>query len=126
MKLPSTKMIFVYGTLKQGHLRSHLLANQQYLGEFQTEKGYSLYNCGSFPGIISTKSNDFAYGEIWEIQEDCLPYLDKIEGSPFLFKLQLIKIDNVPFEVYAYFWQKSTDGLTKCGPYWSKTMEKEP
>lgn len=119
----ATKLLFVYGTLKQGHFRSHLLEGQKFLGEFQTEKGYSLYNIGSFPGIISTDNDNVVNGEIWEIDEEYFSYLDRIEGSPFLFKLQSVKIKNVPLEVYSYFWQKNTDGLVECGPTWTKERE---
>jgi gamma-glutamylaminecyclotransferase len=112
--------IFVYGTLKTGHCRSHLLADQKFVCDAETEDGYAIFNCGGFPGLVESETG-IVEGEIWQVDEQYVDYLDKIEGSPFLYKLEPVKIngfENIP--AYAYFWQKSTEKLKKCGPIWKK------
>lgn len=118
------KLLFVYGTLKKDHLRSQILFDQKFVGNFRTTKGYKLYNIGRFPGIIEVPDSDsYVEGELWSVDEDYFDYLDRIEGSPTLFKLQKIQIEGTIYETFAYFWQRGVEGLEECGPIWTKDKE---
>lgn len=61
----------------------------------------------------------FVEGEVWDVDEQYIEYLDRVEGSPYLYKLQPIKVEGLN-SVSAYFWQKNTKNLKECGPVWKK------
>ena len=78
-------ILFVYGTLKRGHRLNGFLSNAAYLGEaFTTGK---LYNLGSYPGMVW--GDGIVYGEVYEV--DDFATLDRVEGTPTLYKRELQK-----------------------------------
>lgn len=118
-------MLFVYGTLKRGHCRSSLLSSQKFISNIKTESNYKIFNCGGFPGLVSNQEG-CVEGELWEVSEDYIEYLDHVEGSPYLYKLEPVKVSSVvPVDnVFSYFWQKSIVGLDDCGPIWTTEGER--
>ena len=74
-------LVFVYGTLKRGDVRSGSLVGAAFLGEAVTEPGYRMYNCGSYPGLIAVDADGVAIrGEVYDIWPECLARLDDVEG----------------------------------------------
>ena len=111
--------IFVYGTLKKGHCRSNVLDGQTFLGEALTSNIYRLFNCGSYPGFVKCEAGISIEGELWEVNEDCLAKLDRIEGIPFLYKRDKVLLVSHPEEeVETYFFQQDTSNLKDCGSSW--------
>lgn len=80
-------LIFVYGTLKQGHRNNYLLSEAKYLGSGTTKDKYGLYKAtnGSFPFMITSKQNGRIPGELYEIDKDTEDELDILEGYPNLY-----------------------------------------
>lgn len=81
-------VLFVYGTLKSGFNRHHALQEERYLGTAVTLPKYRMFAYGGFPALISDQSpgadqmelNKPAYGELWEVSQECFRALDHIEG----------------------------------------------
>lgn len=131
------KLVFVYGTLKRGFSRHSALAEQRYLGVAFTEPKYSIFHISGFPALVedSVLAKEI-WGELYEVNQECLSKLDEIEGvSSNLFRRQPIAIArynllNLPMtkEVFAdlhkntaeaYFYQRDTSGARDCGHCWT-------
>ena len=120
------RLLFVYGTLKQGHPRCKHLSGQRYLGTARTSQSYSMYKVSnSFPGLVEAFTSHPAqriYGEMYEVDGDCLDILDDIEGvSEGMYKRMDIMVedmnlsnlpifsDNVLLWIDFIFWFSSTN-----------------
>jgi gamma-glutamylaminecyclotransferase len=111
--------LFVYGTLKRGQRRHHLLADQEFRGLARTLPRYRLYDCGSYPGLVIDDEHGLAVeGEWWRIDAALLPALDQYEGAPLLFRRQAIELDGVAGPVIAYFYQGRVAAFRDRGPRW--------
>jgi len=87
-------LLFVYGTLKKGHKRHHLLGGASLVGRGYIE-GFSMYSInGMFPAIVPAPTgNGKVYGEIYEVTEDILEECDFIEGvHNNLYRRELVPV----------------------------------
>jgi gamma-glutamylcyclotransferase (GGCT)/AIG2-like uncharacterized protein YtfP len=98
----------------QGGVRHRVLAEQRFLGEGRTHPQYALYDLGAYPGLVSSESGRMIHGELYEIDDSLIARLDRIEGAPDLFRLDPILIEDHPGDVFAYFYQGSIDGCSRC------------
>ena len=71
--------VFVYGTLKKGFGNHDLLKSSKFLGEAYIRA--QLYSLGGLPVAIE-KSSSFVFGEVYEVTDDILDLLDRLEGHP--------------------------------------------
>ena len=138
-------LVFVYGTLKSGFSRNHALNGQRYLGTAQTEPEYGMYAYGGFPGMVDKSQADQSqvqasssiYGELYEVDEECVKSLDKIECvDSDLFErkpinLKELHLTRLPLfqntfdfiekrQAYAYIFRRSVAGCADCGSFWSR------
>lgn len=102
-------LLFTYGTLRRGESRHRHIRDQRFLGEYRTEPLYVLipgpdYPCLRLPRDGETPAS--VPGELYEIDEALLPLLDQVEGSPWLFKLEPIRVHGLDRPVFAYFFQQ--------------------
>ena len=112
--------VFIYGTLKKGQCRGHVLSEQKSLGKAETTPEYTLFDCGAYPALVNTGSTSIQ-GELYEVDEKCLNILDRIEGAPFLYQLQKVNLKSHPdIQAKSYFFQQSTKSLKECGICWPK------
>ena len=79
-------IIFTYGTLMKGEVRSHVLNSEEYLGDAVLED-HGLLELGTFPGIVK-KEGYKVYGEVYKVSEDKKAELDWIEGEGYLYKFE--------------------------------------
>ena len=80
---PSTRKVFVYGTLMNGEDNHHFLENSKCLGKAAIE-GYDMYNVGGFyPAIIP--GNARIIGELYEVPNEDMPSIDILEGEGSLY-----------------------------------------
>ena len=122
-----TKLI-TYGTLKSGFINEPLLSNEKFLGKaVLTESKFLLYEIHgnyAFPALVESKSGVGyqVYGELYEVSERCLEYLDMIEGvSHGLYARTPVKVlceDGQEVEAIAYCFLRSTADLKSVGPVW--------
>lgn len=71
--------LFVYGTLKRGYGNHRLMHGAKFLGEAIIE-GHVIHDFGGCPGIRPAEKKYHVSGELYEITEDMLPRLDRLEG----------------------------------------------
>ena len=74
--------MFVYGTLKRGHQRNHVLADQTFVGKATTAADYRMVDLGSYPGLteVDPGTGVQVRGEIYQVDRACLQQLDQIEA----------------------------------------------
>lgn len=133
-----TSLLFVYGTLKNGHSRFKNLSKQRYIGIAKTSPEYSMYQVQTYPALVKCNNGRKIYGELYEVDSECLKVLDNIEGVDFnLFKreeiiLEEISIINLPLsqicfsnlyqkKAEAYLYQRPIDELKNMGIFWPLT-----
>ena len=115
-------LVFVYGTLKRGDIRSGLLKNEKFLGEAVTVAAYRMVDCGSYPGLVEATQDGLAIeGEFYNVSLSCLARLDEEEGVDIgLYERRLVQLQP-PFaeqNAEAYFYLGDCDGLRDCGVRW--------
>jgi gamma-glutamylaminecyclotransferase len=87
-----TTRIFVYGSLRRGERANGLLADATFVGEARTAVGFTLYDLGSFPGVV--RCGDRAVlGELYEVDDATLERLDRYEGHPHFYLRQAIDLE---------------------------------
>jgi len=115
-------LIFVYGTLRRGGCRHHLLQGAQWVGDAVTQARYRLYDCGEYPAMIEAQEGRAIRGELWKISEDLLPRIDFEEGlAEGLYERRSIDVyfDKEWHKAIAYLYKRSVVGLRDLGESWS-------
>ncbi len=79
--LTTLNALFVYGTLKEGHLRSSMWPHAPQSIEPAMVRG-RLLDLGAYPGLI--EGDEWILGELWTLAEHHMPrtlaVLDEVEG----------------------------------------------
>ena len=123
----SPVLLFIYGTLKRGHCRAPLLAEQRFLRSVHTKPIYQLIHCGSYPGLVGAGASDATAieGELWEVSRDCLASLDHEEGVDVgLYQRAAIEIEGLSQRVEGYLYLHDTTLLADCGDCWTLKLER--
>ncbi|HEV3257174.1 MAG TPA: gamma-glutamylcyclotransferase family protein [Gemmataceae bacterium] len=109
----------VYGTLKRGFRNHRLLERQQFIREAVTLPRYRLFDRGAYPCLVEDAEAGVAVqGELWKIDTEILPLLDRLEGVPDLFIRREIVIEAFPEPVVAYFYKGHVSRYRDCGACW--------
>lgn len=88
--------VMVYGTLKRGIQNHHLLQGADYVGEAYTIECYKMFNVG-FPIIRETEQDGHAvYGEVYDVSDEILAKLDKLENNGVMYDRKIIQIAYPP------------------------------
>jgi gamma-glutamylcyclotransferase (GGCT)/AIG2-like uncharacterized protein YtfP len=92
VKLPNKTQVFVYGTLRTNQHNAHLLYTSEKLGLAQTIDKFMMFNVG-FPlcrlvneGEEGHHNGGFIKGEVYEVSDEVLAKLDRLEGHPNFYK----------------------------------------
>ncbi|HID27623.1 MAG TPA: gamma-glutamylcyclotransferase [Methanosarcinales archaeon] len=112
--------LFVYGTLKRGCSRHHVMQkyNAIYLGETITTEKFALIKIGNYPGVIK-KSRYQIHGELYCISDSLLARLDIIEGVPYLYKREKVALASEEEAIlYFYVGVYSKSDILDTG-YWN-------
>jgi gamma-glutamylcyclotransferase (GGCT)/AIG2-like uncharacterized protein YtfP len=110
-------MIFVYGTLKQGYWNNRLVAGSELVATGRTYKMFQMNDVG-FPLIFEpvkgmTKMMGQVKGEVYDVSDEVLAMLDRLEGHPHKYKRTELDILTGPessVKAEAYVWQRSPIG----------------
>lgn len=101
--------IFVYGSLRYGGRLNHIMKRYaRFLRQAKTKKEFSLISLGAFPALISG-GNTEVVGEIYEMTDQVLAYLDQIEQHPDGYTRTKIKLSDNSL-VEAYLFNHEVDG----------------
>jgi len=93
--------VFVYGTLLRGQVNHDLLAGAACLGSHRTAAAFTLYNLGTYPGLVRGGVTAVA-GEVYRINGATLRRLDELEEYPRLYGRLLIPTPYGGTWVYHY------------------------
>jgi gamma-glutamylaminecyclotransferase len=80
--------VFVYGTLMSGMPNNRLLATAKLIGPDKIgSEGLAMVSLGRFPGLVESDIHDgdetkVITGEVWEVDDETLANLDRLEGAP--------------------------------------------
>lgn len=112
--------VFVYGSLKKGFHNHSLIKDCEFLGDGRLE-GATMYKMGSVPyPSIKLGTEDYVFGEIYEVDTVTLYQLDRLEGytgkygDHNLYNRMLCSVRNLvtseEYDCYVYVWaQKISD-----------------
>jgi gamma-glutamylcyclotransferase (GGCT)/AIG2-like uncharacterized protein YtfP len=82
-----THRVFVYGTLRRGHVNHFLLETSNFIGEAATLRPYWMITTGGFPVVLDAVPADFGFpplaiaGEIYHVDDATLEQLDRLEAK---------------------------------------------
>lgn len=82
-------LVFVYGTLRRGSAgaMSSRFPDSQFISEAKVHG--SLYDLGSYPGLLLNESNSLVVGEVYEVDDETLSMLDDFEASSNYLRKQV-------------------------------------
>ena len=80
--MEQNQLIFVYGSLRQGHGNHHLLKGAFCYGTGQTVNKCAMYVVSGYPYVTSSEERYPIVGELYAIDDAMLEKLDKMEGHP--------------------------------------------
>ncbi|MDB5312948.1 MAG: gamma-glutamylcyclotransferase [Gemmataceae bacterium] len=111
-------ILFLYGSLKRGHINHRQMAGQEYLGEVVTEPRYRVLDLGKYPGLIRDDVAGLAVrGELWAVSADHLPGLDAFEGGEGLYARSPVAVVGQS-GVETYFWLGEVPEGVRSGSEW--------
>ena len=86
--------IFVYGTLRKGMGNHHLLEGSGFLGMGETVVRYGMYVLPGGIPYVKRRSGMKAVivGEVYEVDEDTLRRIDRLEGHPDFYRRRLVPV----------------------------------
>ena len=93
--------VLVYGTLKRGGALNRALSSSTFLGEETTPPEYTMAKLGWFPGV-RREGDTPIQGEVFEIDDETLQQLDRVEGYPTLYTRELIDTSFGRAWIYLY------------------------
>lgn len=110
--------VFVYGTLKMGHVNNHILSDAKFISDGKTCDKFQMYPVlgGAYPFVIKSEKVNHIVGEVYEVREQAiLDSLDVLEGYPeyYLKELTDIVIDNGEI-VQALTYFKNEENYPDC------------
>ena len=82
-----------------------------YIGEYALD-GYSMYDLGSFPGIVQDRRDRRVLGEVYEVTPEQIPFMDNYEGEGNLYirKEECVHNENSCLYANAYIYNSVPSG----------------
>jgi gamma-glutamylcyclotransferase (GGCT)/AIG2-like uncharacterized protein YtfP len=110
--------LFVYGSLKRGHVHHARLSGARWLGEARTEAGHGLVVYGAYPALVSG-GDGVVQGELWEVGDALLAELDVFEDVPRLYVRRSVRLDDGS-EAESYFAARDGEFAPVPGGVWQE------
>ncbi len=108
-----TDYLFVYGSLKKGKKLHYLISELNFIGR-GILRGFDMYLVSWYPAVV--KGSGKVFGEIYEINEEVLKILDKVEDEGKLYNRTVVNIETEWGELlpaYIYIYNGSIENLEK-------------
>ena len=100
--------LFIYGTLKRGKHNSHIMQYADFVSDAWTDDNYTLHIAG-LPFLVPG-DGPAVRGELYDVDDHMLGYLDRFEGHPNFYKRSPITVyieDGSSMKVETYIYQGS-------------------
>lgn len=94
--------VFVYGLLQrgQGAISLDHQPGARFISVTRTDHdNYTMRDLGSFPAV-SSGGMDFIQGELWEVDERTLEFMDEVEGHPDFYQRETVNTRHGPAWMY--------------------------
>jgi gamma-glutamylcyclotransferase (GGCT)/AIG2-like uncharacterized protein YtfP len=103
--------VFVYGSLKQGFHNHPVLGDSRLVCE-AVIFGFKMVNAGSYPALLPrSQGQPMILGEVYEVDDDTLSRLDRLECVPHLYTQERSKVHPVSFPNGVLEVSKNTDRI---------------
>lgn len=111
------KLLFVYGSLKQGFCNHNVLDKRfcKKIGDAKTVKKFGMFidDFGNYPYLIDEPFSNID-GELYEIYtQELLDKLDEFEGTPDYYTRELIEVESCLGMCLAYVYIKHNVKIPK-------------
>ncbi len=97
-------LLFVYGSLRQGHHNHHRLASCEYKGTFKTHDIFKMFGLRSraYPYAFFDAEGVSITGEVYSVNPTLLERLDDMEGHPGVYCRTPIRVHGLDDTVHMY------------------------
>jgi len=96
-------LVFVYGTLRRGSVRAMSIRFPRSRFVADAKVSGSLYDLGTYPGLLLDDSNSLVIGEVYEVDDETLSKLDDLESSSHYWRKQVkISLGNQSRKCWIY------------------------
>ncbi len=119
----STRLVFVYGTLRKGQWNHYLLDRSKFLGMAKTKKHYALYGSG-VPFLSRAGSISQVTGEVYSVDDATFKRLDQLEGHPDMYKREQAEVvlqNGTELTAWIYFYDAAQGDLIESGDFLQKS-----
>lgn len=93
--------VFVYGTLLAGEHNHHRLKDSPRVEEALTLPEFDFRCLGYFPALLRP-GKTAVKGEVYEVSDEVLADLDRLEGHPYFYRRVTIKLADNAEPAYTY------------------------
>ncbi len=85
--MESNTLLFVYGSLRNGHHNHHRLASSEFLGTYKTVDHFKMFGLRSraYPYAFFDPEGTSVTGEVYSVRPALLERLDDMEGHPGIY-----------------------------------------
>jgi len=95
-----TRLLFVYGTLLEGHPGHGLLAGARFDGVARTEPSFELIDLGAYAALVPGGSTSIC-GEVYEVDLETIARIDCERQVPILFERARVRLaDGLEADTY--------------------------
>jgi len=106
----NTVKLFLYGTLMRGGMLHDIIRgfDGEFIGSHLTLPIYDIVEMEGFPALYSPKVDNTTYhiaGEVWELPEYALDYIDRVEVGYNRIKALLTKSTKINYNESAYLYK---------------------
>ncbi|NPA62821.1 MAG: gamma-glutamylcyclotransferase [Methanococci archaeon] len=112
--------VFVYGSLRKGFWNHEpYLKNSKFIGKGRTKEKYAMY-ADIIPYVVENEKISHIVGEVYEVDEETLKRIDRLEGHPDYYERKKVKIileSGEEIEAWLYFYPEPYGILVKSGDY---------
>lgn len=112
--------VFVYGTLREGHNNHYLLQTSKWLDYSTTNEDYAMFASG-IPFVSKNISLHKIKGEVYEVSDDTLEWLDQLEGHPHAYKREQVDVtlnfNKKTVKAWLYFYDDPRGKIVESGDY---------
>ena len=103
-------LVFVYGTLRQGHRNHQLMGGAHCYGVGSTCDMFAMYIVSGYPYVTGAAERYPIVGELYAVDGEMLEKLDKMEGHPHFYVRKEVDVEVGGEEYRAWMYVRDPPG----------------